>query len=242
MPAKRSTANPLSEKIGTVRRRISLAAIRGGRNPGDIKLIAITKTVDIEQVKEAWDAGLRMFGENRVQEAQKKIAESRKWNAGSKMQWHLVGSLQKNKAKYAVQLFDLIHSLDSSALAEELNKQAGKIGKIQEVLVEIKLSPEKTKHGIPPKELIEILKTVQHNMENLRIRGLMTIPPFFEDPEKIRPYFRELRELRDKAQAEGFILPELSMGMSHDFEIAIEEGATMVRIGTALFGERISRL
>lgn len=155
-----------------------------------------------------------------------------------KIQWHLIGPLQKNKAKYAVQLFELIHSLDSIALAEELNKQAEKIGKVQKVLVEIKLSPEETKHGIPPKDLFNLLKTVQQGMKNIKITGLMTIPPFSEKPEDARPYFRELRELKDRAQAADFNLPELSMGMSNDFECAIEEGATMVRVGTALFGER----
>lgn len=242
MPANRTNNTPLSGKIDSVRQRISRTAIKVGRNPGEVKLIAVTKTVGIEHIKEAVEAGLMVFGENRVQEAQKKIAACGVWNAESKMQWHLIGPLQKNKAKYAVQLFDMIHSLDSTALAEELNKQAGKTGKIQEVLVEVKLSPEETKHGVSQNDLIALLKTVQHDMKNLKVRGLMTIPPFFEDPEEARPYFRKLRELRDQAQAEDFILPELSMGMSQDFEIAIEEGATLVRIGTALFGERISRL
>jgi hypothetical protein len=145
--------------------------------------------------------------------------------------------LQKNKAKYAVRLVDLIHSLDSAALAEEVNSQAEKIGKIQEVLIEVKLSPEETKHGVAGTELRQLLKKVQ-TMKHLRLRGLMTIPPFLEHPEEVRPYFRKLRELRDEAGEEGYHLPELSMGMSNDFEVAIEEGATMVRIGTALFGER----
>jgi hypothetical protein len=137
-----------------------------------------------------------------------------------------------------VQLFDLIHSLDSVALAEELNKRCGQIGKKQGVLVQVKLSDEPTKHGILEKDLMMLLEKI-NTLENLKLEGLMTMPPFFEDPEKTRPYFKRLREIRDEAEKKGFHLPELSMGMSHDFEIAIQEGATMVRIGTAIFGERL---
>jgi len=230
-------ATRLIDSISTIYKRISHAAMRAGRNPEEVKLIAVTKTVTVHQIKEAIDAGLRTFGENRVQEAKAKIEElSAGWTMPS-VSWHLVGHLQKNKAKNAVRLFDLIHSLDSAELAEELNSQAEKIGKIQEVLVEMKLSPEETKHGVAKTELPQLLKMIQ-TMKHLRLRGLMTIPPFFEQPEKARSYFRELRELRDKAGVAGYHMPELSMGMSNDFEVAIEEGATMVRIGTAIFGER----
>lgn len=242
MLADRTNTNPLSGKIDSVCRKISRAVIKAGRNPGEVKLIAVTKTVGIGHIKEAVESGLRVFGENRVQEALKKVTSDELRAMSDGIEWHLIGHLQKNKAKYAVQLFELIHSLDSTALAEELNKQAGKIGKIQEALVEVKLSPEETKHGVSQNDLVALLKTVQLDMKNLKVRGLMAIPPFFADPEKARPYFRKLRELRDQAQAAGFILPELSMGMSQDFEIAIEEGATMVRVGRALFGERISKL
>jgi len=233
-----------SRLIGTISniyKRISHAALRAGRNPEEVRLIAVTKTVTVYQIKEAIDAGLRTFGENRVQEAKPKIEELSKDSSQGltipPVSWHLIGHLQKNKAKYAVQLFDLIHSLDSTELGEELNSQAEKIGKIQEVLVEVKLSPEETKHGVTKTELLPLLKMAQA-LKYLRIRGLMTIPPFFEHPEKARPFFRELRELRDGAEATGHHLPELSMGMSNDLEVAIEEGATMVRIGTAIFGER----
>jgi pyridoxal phosphate enzyme (YggS family) len=227
----------LIDSIRSIYKRISHASMRAGRNPEEVTLIAVTKTVAVHQIKEAMDAGLRTFGENRVQEAKVKIEELSAEPAMPSVSWHLIGHLQKNKAKYAVRLFDLIHSLDSAELAEELNSQAEKIGKVQEVLVEVKLSPEETKHGIAGTELPQFLKIIQAMM-NLKLRGLMTIPPFSEHPEEARPYFRELRALRDEAEAAGYPLPELSMGMSNDFEIAIEEGATMVRIGTAIFGER----
>jgi len=230
-------ATRLIDTVSTIYKRITNAAMRAGRNPEEVKLIAVTKTVTVLQIKEAIDAGLRTFGENRVQEAKAKIEElSAGWTMPS-VSWHLIGHLQKNKAKYSVRLFDLIHSLDSAELAEELNSQAEKIGRVQEVLLEVKLSPEETKHGVARAELLQFLKMAQA-LKHLRIRGLMTIPPFFEHPEEARPYFRKLRELRDEAGSAGHPLPELSMGMSNDFEVAIEEGATMVRIGTAIFGER----
>lgn len=227
----------LSENIGNICKRMSHAAMRAGRNPEDVTLIAVTKTVSLERINGAIDAGLRIFGENRVQEAQKKVTSDELRVTGGKIEWHLIGHLQKNKAKHAVQLFDLIHSLDSIELADEINKHAEKTGKIQNVLVEVKLSHEETKHGILRKGLAELLEFTG-NLRNLNVKGLMTIPPFFDNLEEARPFFKELRELRDKAAAMGFNLPELSMGMSHDFEVAIEEGATMVRIGTAIFGER----
>lgn len=227
----------LLQNISSIYKRISHAAMRAGRNPQDVKLIAVTKTVSIERIREAIDAGLKIFGENRVQEAQKKVMSDELRVTSGKIQWHLIGHLQKNKAKYAVRLFNLIHSVDSIGLAEEINRSAEKTGKIQDVLTEVKLSPEVTKHGTSKTELVGLIKAVSA-MKNLNLIGLMTIPPFFENPEDTRLYFRELRELRDKAVAAGFDLPELSMGMSHDFEAAIEEGATMVRIGTAIFGER----
>ncbi|MEW6738359.1 MAG: YggS family pyridoxal phosphate-dependent enzyme [Nitrospirota bacterium] len=227
----------LIENASNILKKISHAAMRAGRSPDEVKLIAVTKTVGIEAIKDAIDAGLRIFGENRVQEAQKKISDLKSEISNSNIEWHLIGHLQKNKAKYAVQLFDLIHTVDSVELAEELNKQAEKIGKIQRVLVQVKLSEEETKHGISEDELILLLEEIK-KLKNLKLEGLMTMPPFFEDPERARQYFRRLREIRDNAEQKGFKLPELSMGMSGDFEVAIEEGATMVRIGTAIFGER----
>ncbi len=227
-------AQTLIDNISAVYKRISHAAMRAGRSPDEVKLIAVTKTVEAERIREAIDAGLRVFGENRVQEAREKISKFEIRGSNIKLEWHLIGHLQKNKAKYAVRLFDLIHSVDSSGLAEEINRNAEKSEKIQDVLVEVKLSHEETKHGVSRGGLPGLLDSVMR-MRNLRLRGLMTVPPFSEDS---RPYFRELRELRDGFMEKGFDLTELSMGMSDDFEVAIEEGATMVRVGTAIFGER----
>ncbi len=231
----------LIENINTIYKKISHAAMSAGRNPEDISLVAVTKSVTIDRIKEAVDAGLRIFGENRVQEAQKKVSSFKFQAPSSNIEWHLIGHLQTNKAKTAVELFDVIHSVDSFELAETINKQAEKIGKIQRILLQVKLSDEHAKHGILKENLISSIGQVS-KLQNLDLRGLMTIPPYFENPEDARPYFRELRRLRDEAVGRGGVtpplLPELSMGMTNDFEVAIKEGATMVRIGTAIFGER----
>jgi len=224
----------LCENIKNIYRRISHAAMRVERDPCDVKLIAVTKTVDTERIKEAIDWGLRIFGESRVQEAKEKISNFKFQISNSRIEWHLIGHLQKNKAKTAVQLFDLIHSIDSRGLAEELNNHAKKAGKIQRVLIQVKLSEEETKHGAGKEDVMNLIDAVM-KMKNLKLEGLMTMPPYFDNPEMARPYFRELRELRDNAKRLGYKLPELSMGMTNDFEIAIEEGATMVRIGTGIF-------
>lgn len=231
------TGAQIFENIRIICGRISHAAIRAGRKPEDIKLIAVTKTVGIQQIKEAIDAGLRIFGESKVQEAQKKISNFKSQISNSRIEWHLIGHLQKNKAKTAVELFEMIHSIDSLELAEIADKHAEKAGKIQKILLQVKLSDEISKYGILKDNLFELVREISE-MKNLRIKGLMTIPPFFENPEKARPYFSELRTLRDTAETMGFNLPELSMGMTNDFEVAISEGSTMVRIGTAIFGER----
>ncbi|MDP3113003.1 MAG: YggS family pyridoxal phosphate-dependent enzyme [Thermodesulfovibrionales bacterium] len=225
------------ENISSIYKRMSHAAMRAGRNPEDIKLIAVTKTVSIERVKQAVDAGLRIFGESRVQEAQKKVMSTELKAMSESLSWHLIGHLQKNKAKVAVELFDLIHSVDSAELAEAINKYAEKLGKTQEILVQVKLSSEAAKHGIIKDNLINLLDGIK-KMKHLKVKGLMTIPPYFDEPGMARPYFKETRRLRDEAEMDGFKLPELSMGMTNDFEVAIEEGATMVRIGTAIFGDR----
>ena len=227
----------LRSKISAVYRRMSQAASRAGRDPAEVKLVAVTKTVAAEQMREAIAAGLAVFGENRVQEARKKVASDVLRGLSEKIEWHLIGHLQKNKVKHAVQLFDLIHSVDSVELAREINRHAERAGRAQRVLIEVKLSPEETKHGVDRRNLLPVLAEVS-SMKCLLLQGLMAIPPFFEDPEDARPYFRELRGLRDAAQGCGIPLRELSMGMSNDFEAAIEEGATMVRVGTAIFGER----
>lgn len=229
--------NVLLENIKKVYRKISSAAIRSGRNPFDVTLVAVTKTVDSERIKEAVGLGLRVFGENRVQEAQKKIEQCKEECADCRVEWHMIGHLQKNKAKTAVRLFDLIHSIDSIGLAEEVNACASKENKVQKVLIEVKLSEEETKHGVAKKDFMALIRAAA-TMKNLKLAGLMTIPPFFDDPDMSRPFFRELKELREKAEQSGYALPELSMGMTNDFEVAILEGATMVRIGTGIFGER----
>ena len=230
-----NSVTAITEKLSAIKARIKKAALSAGRNPEEIKLIAVTKTVGLEKMAEAVRAGVVILGENRVQEAQKKVKNEELRVKSEKIQWHLIGHLQGNKAKNAVQLFDLIHSIDSAGLAEEVNRQAEKINKVQRVLVEVKLSEEETKHGVSENNLRPLLEKI-NNLRNLKLEGLMTMPPFFDDPERARPYFNRLRKLRDEAVKSGFSLPELSMGMSNDFEVAIEEGATMVRIGTAIFG------
>ena len=193
----------------------------------EITLLAVTKTIPPERVDAALAAGITVFGENKVQEAKAKIPL-----VSSRAHWHFIGHLQSNKARDAVELFELIHSVDSVKLAGELDKWAGHAGKTQPILLEINVAGEAQKFGIKPEDLPATLAQI-NQLSRLDVRGLMTVPPYCEEAEKVRPYFRRLRELRD---ATG--LCELSMGMSHDFEIAIEEGATIVRVGTAIFGER----
>lgn len=240
MKTEMMDTSKLIENVKNIYRRMSHAAMRVERNPEEVKLITVTKNIDVERIKEAIDWGLRIFGENRVQEAKEKIEELSHFKHDAlhftHILWHFVGHLQKNKAKTAIKLFDLIHSLDSIELSEELDRHAEKAKKIQRVLIQVKLSEEETKYGISKEGLTDLVKAVS-NMKNLKLEGLMTMPPFFDDPEMARPYFRKLRELRDSFVKSGYKLPELSMGMTHDFEVAIEEGATMVRIGTGIFGE-----
>jgi pyridoxal phosphate enzyme (YggS family) len=236
------------DSIEAIRSRISSAAVRAGRRPEEVLLIAVTKTVEAEAIKQAVQCGVTVFGENRVQEAQGKILKLRSENTppraalaegeiGGGLCWHLIGHLQKNKAKTAVDLFDVIQSVDSVELAETLDRHAGKAGKLQRILLQVKLSDEESKYGISKDNCMSFVDR-SLDMKHLKLEGLMTIPPFFDDPERARPYFRGLRKIRQEIAAAGLVLPELSMGMSGDFEVAIEEGATMVRIGTALFGRR----
>jgi pyridoxal phosphate enzyme (YggS family) len=222
--------NSLRENLAEVGRKIAEAAEKAGRDADEIKLIAVSKTHPSEVIKEAIDAGARVFGENKVQEGAGKIAEIGRDAA----EWHLIGHLQSNKARKAVKFFDVIHTLDSIELAERLNRICvEEKRKNLRVLIQVDLAGEATKSGIPEKDLPELVGFLR-DCENLKLDGLMILPPFFEDAEMARPFFRKLRELRDKIVPGG----ELSMGMSHDFEIAIEEGATLVRVGTAIFGER----
>jgi PLP dependent protein len=227
----------LIDNINTVYKRIARAAMKTGRDPHDVRLVAVTKLVEAGLVRKAVETGLREFGENRVQEGLGKILELKAQLPDSALTWHLIGHLQKNKVGTAVELFDLIHSVDSPHLVEVINNKAERTGKRQRVLVQVKLTDEESKYGIAKENVIPLLELIR-SMKHVKAEGLMTIPPFFDNPEVARPYFRRLRELRDEAEDEGFILPELSMGMSNDFEVAIEEGATIVRIGTAIFGDR----
>jgi len=226
----------LKDRLEQVHARIKKAADGCNRSVDSIKLIAVSKTMPAEVVKEAIEAGVTDLGENYIQEARNKISAL----ATSDVNWHYIGHLQSNKAKYAVRLFDLIHSVDSLKLARELNKYAQNNDKIQSILVQVNVAREDTKSGIYVENTIDLLKNISQ-LENISVRGLMTMPPFFNAPEKVRPFFGALRKLRDEIRAEGIpniAMDELSMGMTGDFEAAIEEGATMVRIGTAIFGER----
>lgn len=222
----------VADNVREVAERMSWAAAKAGRRLEDVQLIAITKTVDVARIREAMEAGVRIFGENYVQEARGKIEA-----IGHGVEWHMTGHLQRNKARDAVAMFDLVQTIDSIDLAVELDKRAKAVGKTIRGLVEVNLGDEESKSGIGRDNLIPLLTAVK-NLENVSIEGLMTIPPYFDNPQDVRPYFSALRELRDRTNSEGFFLRELSMGMSHDFEVAIEEGATIVRVGTAIFGER----
>jgi pyridoxal phosphate enzyme (YggS family) len=237
MTEKERAVQALSERIANVRARIRAAAERCDRSPEDITLIAISKTHPAELLREALNLRLTDLGENRVQEAEGKILEVGRQAA----RWHLVGHLQSNKTKRAVQLFDYIHSLDSVSLAQRLERLCEAEGRAElPVLIQIDLGGEATKTGIDPQSLPALLDALRE-LERVRLTGLMTLPPYFENADCGRPYFKTLRGLRDKLQREGRFGErggELSMGMSHDFEIAIEEGATMVRVGTAIFGAR----
>lgn len=225
----------IAERLAQVQARIAAAAHRAGRDPASITLVAVSKTVPPDRIKEGVAAGLTVLGENRVQEAQAKIQ-----TLGRLVQWHLVGHLQTNKAKLAVRLFDLIHSLDSLKLATELDRHARAAGKRVPCFVEANQGGELTKSGLAEAAVLPFIQEAAA-LGGIEIRGLMSLPPYLEDPEGVRPYFRRLRILRDEAATAGIPglrLEHLSMGMSHDFEVAVEEGATMVRIGTAIFGPR----
>lgn len=223
----------IARNLENVMARIAAAARRAGRDPGAVRLVAVSKTVDLDRVREALAAGQRLFGENYIQEARDKIA-----SLGPGVSWHLVGSLQTKKAGAAVELFHLIHSVDRLKLAQALDQAAARRGKIQEVLLQVNLGGEESKSGAAPEDLPELLLQVSR-LPHLRVLGLMTMPPWLADPEAVRPYFRALREIRDRGRAPtGLPLEELSMGMSGDFEVAVEEGATLVRVGTAIFGRR----
>ncbi len=225
----------IADNLKTITDKIASAAKRAGRQAPDVRLIVVTKTVDIDRIREAVAAGATVLGENRVQEAREKIEK-----LGKIASWHLIGHLQSNKAKYAVKLFDLIHSVDNLELAKEIDKQAAKINKVQDVLIEVSSAGEAAKAGVAINEAAALVREAA-KLKNLSIKGLMTVPPFLDNPDAVRPYFQKLKEMAAGFACEnlpGVSMQELSMGMSGDFEVAIEEGATMVRVGTAIFGKR----
>lgn len=226
-------SDPLEKNYSDLCAGIRQAAEKAGRDPGSVRLLAVSKKVPAERLRILWGLGHRLYGENRVQEARVKIPDM---PAGG--EWHFIGGLQTNKAKEAVEWFDVIESVDRVELAQELQKRAETAGKNLKVLLEINVGGEAAKHGAKPEQAEQLLRTV-NGLSRLEVRGLMAIPPFREEPEQARPFFRKLREIRDSLeQVCGAGLPDLSMGMSHDFAVAIAEGATLVRIGTALFGPR----
>jgi pyridoxal phosphate enzyme (YggS family) len=225
----------IKDNLLRVLERMDQAARKASRNPGEITLVAVSKTVEIARIREAIEAGATILGENYVQEAREKIDE-----IGHGVQWHMVGHLQRNKAKYAVTLFDYLHSIDGISLAHEIDRRAAQKGEKVRGLAEVNLLGETSKFGIGPDAVVDLIRHIAP-LEHISIEGLMTMPPYFNEPEKARPYFIRLRELRDRIEGEGIEgvrMDELSMGMSGDFEVAIEEGATMIRVGTAIFGER----
>jgi hypothetical protein len=225
----------VEDNIRYARKLMAEAACRSGRPASAIRLMAVTKTVDDDRILAAMQAGVEIIGENYIQEAKRKIEKLGKAN-----EWHLIGRLQTNKAKYAVHLFDMIHSVDRMELAAELDRRARTAGRIIPILVEVNVSGEESKSGVPLTEAIDLVRAIAP-LQNLSIRGLMTIPPWFDDPEDARPCFKALRELRDTIAEDAILrveMRELSMGMTDDYTVAIEEGATIVRIGRGIFGER----
>ncbi len=229
----------IADNLAVVKERMAEAARKSGREPNAVRLVAVTKTVPVERIAEAGAIGGCVFGENKVQEARDKIETL----GTESYQWHFIGHLQRNKVKYIPGLFELIHSVDNSELAEEIHRHSMEHDLVTPVLIQVNVSGETSKSGVVPDDLEELLDMVV-SLNGISVRGLMTIPPFDPDPEKSRKHFAALRRLRDRMQSvniENISMDELSMGMSNDFEVAIEEGATWVRVGTAIFGGRDAR-
>ena len=223
----------IKNNLEIINEKIKKAALKASRNPEEIKLVAVTKTATIEQIEEAISAGVEIIGENKVQEAKGKYQI-----LTADIEWHLVGHLQTNKVKYAIEIFDLIHSVDGIKLAKEIDRRSLQFGMITNVLVEVNISGEETKYGIKPEEVEPFLKEISE-FSRIRVKGLMTIAPIVEDKEEVRPYFRKLRELSKeikKKNIKNVRMDYLSMGMTEDFEVAVEEGANIVRIGRGIFG------
>jgi hypothetical protein len=226
----------VAENLGRIKEKIRAAALRVGRSPEAVKLLGVTKTVSVARVREGVTAGVEVLGENYVQEAREKVEAL----ADLPVSWHFIGHLQSNKARVAAELFDCIQSLDRESLAKELDRQANRLGRVLPVLIQVNVGDEESKSGVGPDRLMDLFHRVRQ-MDGLAVRGLMALPPYLDDPEEVRPYFRSLKGLLERLRGESSRpedLVELSMGMSHDFEVAVEEGATLVRIGTALFGVR----
>jgi pyridoxal phosphate enzyme (YggS family) len=225
----------VADNLSAVQERIVKAAARVGRDPAGITLVAVTKTMPVEPIREAIEAGQRVFGENRVQEAQAKVEA-----LGRDVQWHLIGHLQRNKVKFVCELFDLIESVDSLSLAQDIDVRAARHGIVMPILIQVNIGDETTKSGVPASAALELVQQVA-TLSHIAIRGLMCVPPAVEVAEYSRGYFIELRTLAEQiaaAQIPTVSMAELSMGMSHDFDVAVEEGATMVRVGSAIFGPR----
>jgi len=223
----------IAENLAILRQKIDETCRKSGRNPEEVKLIAVSKYFGVDSIIEAKKCGLTDFGENRAQELTLKFEK-----LGNEATWHMIGTLQKNKVKYVVNAAELIQSVDSLELVEEINKRSEKIGKIQKILLEVKTSEEETKSGLETEnEILSLVKSCSE-LKNIELKGFMTMAPLTEDANIIRKSFRDLRNLKDRINNKGYNLTELSMGMTSDFEIAIEEGATMIRIGSAIFGDR----
>jgi len=227
----------IQNNIQSVRSHIHTVAVNCHRHPNDITLIAVSKTVGINRIQEAIDSGMNHFGENYIQE----FKEKKEHFTHPSIQWHFIGHLQSNKSKFAVRASDVIHSIDRLSLAQTINKEAQKINKVQKILIQVNISGEQTKSGVTNEnDAIQLVKQVS-KLNSIQLIGLMTMPPYFDDPEEARPFFRSLSLLKDhinKMQIPNVLLTDLSMGMTHDYSVAIEEGATMVRVGTAIFGKR----
>jgi pyridoxal phosphate enzyme (YggS family) len=226
----------ITKRLEEVKRRIQRAAQASGRNLSDIRLVAVSKTCSTEAIRAAATAGVTDIGENYIQEAR----EKHELLQDVPVKWHLIGHLQTNKARYAVRMFDLVHTVDSFRLALELDRCARKLNKVQAVLIQVNVAGEATKSGIPPEQALPLVKAMAA-LECVQVQGFMTMPPFFNEPERVRPFFAELRRLRERIRHQAVPnvrLDELSMGMTGDFEAAVAEGATLVRIGTAIFGDR----
>lgn len=224
----------IKNRITEVKEKIRLAARRVGRPPEGVRLVAVSKTVGVDGIREAVGSGADTLGESRIQEARDKIQALGREG----IQWHLIGHLQKNKVKYIFGLFDLVHSVDSLELAETIDQRGALLNRSMEILVQVNIAHDRAKFGADPEKVLDLIKKISQ-LKNLSVRGLMTIPAYSEDQDAYRSHYKALRELRDWLTKQGFDLPELSMGMSHDYEVAVEEGATLVRVGSAIFGERI---